>query len=317
MSSREPAPLPLLAPEPLPAALAQGAAARREFIRQAARRSLPRRHITTSIAHGLSGLAVALCLVPLAAVVAYTVSRGAHAISLGFFIHNPTPPGVPGGGIANAIAGTLLIVGVGTLMAIPVGILAALFLLERQGRLAATLRFGAGVLAGIPSIAIGIFAATLLVQPLAHFSALAGSFAIAVLMLPIVVRASEAAMRAVPVDLREAALALGARRGRVARSVVLRGALGGLVTGSLLALARAVGETAPLLFTTVGSELFNLSPFQPTAAMPLVIYNNGTQALASAQETAWGTALVLLVFVLILSVGARALAGRLNRGAQR
>ena len=314
MAAGEPAAGPLLAPEPLPPELAAGLARRRELIRAAARQSLRRRQLTRSVAEALSALAVAVCLVPLVAMLGYTVSRGGRALGLGFLIHNPAPPGVPGGGIFNAIAGSVLIVGLASLMAIPVGVAAALFLLERRGRLAAALRFGAGVLAGIPSIAIGIFAAALLVQPLAHFSALAGAFAIGVLMLPIVVRASEAAMRAVPVDLTEAALALGARRGRVARSVVLRGAMGGLVTGSLLAIARAVGETAPLLFTSVGSELFNLSPLQPTAALPLVIYNNGTQALASQQQIAWGAALVLLLLVLLLSVGARLLASRLTRG---
>lgn len=304
-----------LPPDPVPAALAAGAAARRELIRRASRRSLRRRELTKKVAFGVSGLAVAMALVPLVALVAYTTSRGMHAIKLDFFIHNPTPPGIPGGGILNAIAGSILIVGIATLLAVPVGIAAALFLLERPGKLAAALRLGADVLSGVPSIAIGIFAYALLVERQGHFSAWAGSVALAVLMLPIVIRSSEAAMRAVAVDLCEAALALGARRSRVARSVVLRGAVAGLVTGSLLALARAVGETAPLLFTSIGSQLFNLHPSAPTAAMPLVIYTNATEVFGSAQQVAWGTALVLLVLVLLLNVIARRIAARFDRSA--
>lgn len=302
-----------LPPDPVPARLASGAPARRELIRSTARRSLRRRDLGKKVAYGITGLAVAIALVPLIALAAYTTSRGIHAIDLDFFIHNPTPPGVPGGGILNAIAGSILIVGIATILALPVGIAAALFLLERPGRLAAALRLGADVLSGVPSIAIGIFAYALIVERQGHFSAWAGAFALAVLMLPIIIRSSEAAMGAVAVDLREAALALGARRSRVARSVVLRGAVAGLVTGSLLALARAVGETAPLLFTSIGSQLLNLHPSAPTAAMPLVIYTNATEVYASAQQVAWGTALVLLVLVLLLNVVARRVAARFDR----
>jgi phosphate transport system permease protein len=304
-------------PELLPPELAEGASARRESIRAAAQRSLPRRRLTKRLAFAACGVAVALSLAPLVALVTYATSRGIRAFSLSFFIHNPTPPGIPGGGILNAVVGTVLITGMGTLIAVPLGIIVALFLLERRGIFAAGLRLGAGILTGVPSIAVGIFAFSVLVRPIAHFSALAGSFAIAVLMLPVVIRSSEAAMRAVPVSLREAALALGAHRSRVARSVVLRAAVPGLVTGSLLALARAVGETAPLLFTAIGSPLLNLSPFQPTAAMPLVVYNDGTQPFAGSQTTAWGTAFVLLVLVLVLSIVARLLSRRRNGDQQR
>src|ERR1019366_7489735 len=178
-------------------------------------------------------------------------------------------------------------------MAVPIGTMCALFLVERRGRLAGALRFAADVLTGVPSIALGIFAYAVLVGPgslLGHFSGLAGSFALAVLMLPIVVRASEAAMRTVPRDLWEAGLALGVRRSRVVRSVVLRGALPGLVTGNLLAVARAVGETAPLLFTVLGSSVLETNPFQPMDAMPLRILTDGTQANAHLQTVAWATA---------------------------
>ncbi|MEA2534316.1 MAG: phosphate transport system permease protein, partial [Actinomycetota bacterium] len=145
----------LLPADPLPAHLAAGATARREKIRNSARRSLPRRRAATQLSHALCAVAVGICLVPLVALLAYTTSRGIHAVTLGFFAHDPTPPGIPGGGIRNAIAGSALTVGLAAVMAIPVGIAAALFLLERKGHLAATIRFGADVLTGVPSIAIG------------------------------------------------------------------------------------------------------------------------------------------------------------------
>lgn len=297
------------------ASMGHGAARRRDLIRSQSARSLRRRHLTGRVAVGFSMLAVAISLTPLVALVAYTTSRGVHALSFDFFTKIPTPAGIPGGGISNAIVGSLLIVGLAAAMAVPVGIAGALFLLERRGRIAGAIRFTADVLTGVPSIAIGIFAYAVLVEPLAHFSALAGSFALAVLMLPVIIRSSESAMRAVPRTEWEAGLALGVRRSRVVRSIVLRGALAGLVTGNLLAVARAVGETAPLLFTT-GNQLFNLSPLQPTGAVPLTIFSDGTSPFASDQQVAWGAAFVLLVFVLVLSIVARLVAGRLNRHAR-
>ncbi len=293
--------------------------ARRELVRRSARRSLARRQVMGRVAIGLCVVAVGVSLAPLVALLAYTTSRGVHALSWDFLTHVPTPPGIPGGGIAPAIVGSVIIVGVAAAIAVPVGTMAALFLVERQGRLAGTLRFGADVLTGVPSIALGIFAYAVLVgpgSPIGHFSGLAGSFALAVLMLPIVIRSSEAAMRAVPRDLWEAGLALGVRRSRVVRSVVLRGALPGLVTGNLLAVARAVGETAPLLFTILGASLVVTNPLQPMAAMPFTIYTDGTAPSLAAQQIAWGTAFVLLVLVLVLSITARVVSARLNRQAR-
>jgi phosphate transport system permease protein len=287
----------------------------REVIRETSARSLRRRRVTGKVAVGLCGLAVAIALAPLAALVAYTTSRGIHALGVSFF-RGSAPVGEPGAGIANAMVGSLIIVGLAAVMAVPVGISTALFLLERKGRIAGTIRFTADVLSGIPSIAIGIFAYAVLVEPFAHFSGIAGSFALAVLMLPVIIRSSESALRAVPRSEWEAGLALGIRRGRVARSIVIRRALPGLVTGNLLAVARAVGETAPLLFTAIGSQLFTLSPLQPMANIPITIYSDGTSPFAVDQQTAWGAAFVLLVFVLLLSVVARMVAGRLNRQAR-
>ncbi|HEX6393768.1 MAG TPA: phosphate ABC transporter permease PstA [Acidimicrobiales bacterium] len=293
----------------------EAAAVRREEIRAIARRSLSSRRIRSRLAVPLCLVAVCISLTPLAALVGYTVARGFRAISLDFFTHTPTPPGIPGGGVENYIVGTVVIVGIATLIAVPLGLATALFLLERRGRIADMVRFCADVLTGVPSIAIGIFAYSVLVEPW-HFSGLAGSLALAVLMLPIMIRASEAAMRSVPSDLRDAGLALGSRRGRVMRSVVLRGAVPGLVTGNLLAVARAVGETAPLLFTAAGNTFFTLSPLNAMGALPPFIYSQGTQPYPDAQRQAWGAALVLLSLVLLLSISARAVAARLNRRAR-
>lgn len=247
--------------------------------------------------------ACAVALAPLVALVVYTVARGIKDISLGFFVHAPTPPGVPGGGISTAIAGSAEIIGIALALSVPISLFAALFLYERGGRISDAARFSADVLTGVPSIVIGIFAYAVVVRTTHHFSDIAAGVAIAVLMIPIMTRADEEALRTVAVDLWEAGVALGAPRSRVARSVTVRGALPGLVTGNLLALARGVGETAPLLFTVAA----------PTAAMTLLIYTQGTQAFTAAQQTAWSTALVLLAFVLVVNAIARSTAWYLNR----
>lgn len=296
---------------------AEAIGARREFVRQSARRSLARRRLMGRIAIVLCVVAVAISLAPLVGLVAYTTSRGIKALSLAFLTHVPTPPGIPGGGISSAIVGSVIIVGLAVVIAVPIGTMCALFLVERTGRLAGGVRFAADVLTGVPSIAMGIFIYTVFVGThLLSYSGLLGSFALAVLMLPIIIRASESAMRAVPSELWEAGLALGVRRSRVVRSVVLRGALPGLVTGNLLAVARAVGETAPLLFVVLGSTLLVTNPLQPMGALSLTIYSDGTQPYPAAQVIAWGTAFVLMVLVLVLSIVARVVSARLNRQAR-
>lgn len=289
----------------------------RQLVRERSSRSLSRRRAKSRVVVGLCVVALGVALAPLLALLVYTTLRGIQAISLSFLTHVPTPEGIPGGGIGNEIVGSAILLGLAAAMAVPVGILAALFLVEKKGGLAGSIRFCADVLTGVPSIAIGIFAYSVLIEDhVVPFSAFAGSFALAVLMLPIIIRSSEAAMRAVPRDLWDAGLALGTRRSRVVRTVVLRGALPGLVTGNLLALARAVGETAPLLFTVGGSLFFSYSPVRPIGAMPYFIFTEATQPYADAQRTAWATALVLLVLVLLLSVAARTVAARLHRKAR-
>ncbi len=265
--------------------------------------ALQRRMAKGRVAQGSCLVALVASAVPLVALVGYTLARAAPALSLGLLVHPVVPYGVTGGGISTAIAGSARVLGLAVALAVPVGLLAALFLYEHAGRVAGLLRFSADVLAGVPSIVIGIFAFQAVVRPMHKPSTLAASVALAVLMLPIMVRANEEALRAVPVDLEEAGAALGASRARVVRSVVLPGSLPGLVAGNLLALARAAGETAPLLFTLAA----------PSLAMTLLVYTLGTQPFPAAQQEAWATALVLLGTVLALSTLARAAAWHFTR----
>ena len=296
--------------------VAQAPLSDRLLIQRAARRSLPRRRIWGYVVVGLCILAALAALSPLIAVLAYTVVRGIPAWSVDFFTQLPVPPGIPGGGISNALVGSLIIDGIAAAMAIPFGIAAGLFLAEQTSRFANAVRFVADVLAGIPSITLGLFAYALLVVTLGHFSGFAGSFALAILMLPVVMRTTEASIRAVSRDVWEAGAALGGRRVQVAFRMVIPAALGGIVTGCLLGISRAVGESAPLLFTAIGSQFYSFNPGQPMAAMPLDIYQLGIQAYPQAQLTAWGTALALVVIVLLLNIGSRMLARRLTRHAR-
>jgi phosphate transport system permease protein len=287
--------------------------ARRKLIQESARATFRRRRIWARIIRIVFGICVVLVLIPLVALVAYVTKRGVGALSVAFFTHTPTPAGIPGGGISNAIIGSLIINGLALVIAIPMGLLVALLLIERTGPIPNAIRFGADVLTGVPSILIGLFAYAVIVSHTGHFSAWSASVALAVLMLPIMIRGDEEAMRTVPTELWEAGLALGARQSRVVRSVVVRGSIPGLVTANLLALARAVGETAPLLFTAIGSQIFSLSLNQPMNAIPIVIYQDGSTAYQSLQQDAWGAAFVLMAGVLILSIIGRTFAARLTR----
>jgi phosphate transport system permease protein len=235
-------------------------AARRDVVRQSSRDTLARRRLHGRVIQLACVLALLIALVPVVTLLAYTVSRGVSGLSVAFFTQLPAPPDVPGippGGISNAIVGTLIIVGLAVAMAVPVGLAVAVFLMERQGKLAATIRFVADVMTGIPSIAIGAFAYALIVVPSHTASGISGSFALAVLMLPIII------------------------------------------------------------FTVLGGTLLMATnPLRSMAAMPLTILNDGTQPQSSVQTTAWATALVLLLFVLVLSVVGRVVASRLTRHAR-
>jgi len=255
---------------------------------------------------GLLLLCVALAVLPLLAILGTLVVKGASSINLAFFTQLPKPPGEAGGGVVHAIVGTLLMVGTAALIGMPVGIAAGILTAEWQGsRLAIVTRFIADVLNGTPSIVVGVFAWTWIVATQKHFSGFAGSAALAVLMIPMVLRTTEEMVKLVPNSLREAALALGFPRWRTTLLVVVRSGLPGIVTGSLLAVARIAGETAPLLFTALGSQYLNVNLNRPMAALPLVVFTYGLGPYEDWHRLAWATSLVLILVVLVLSIAAR------------
>jgi phosphate transport system permease protein len=269
-------------------------------------RGLGRRRGTSVIMVALTCLAAAVAVVPLLVILAYLLKQGAGALSLDFFTSMPKPVGETGGGMANAIVGTLMLIGIASAVGLPVGIGAGLYLAERRGtRLADLVRFLADVLNGLPSIVMGIFAWQFLVRPFGHFSALAGGAAIGAMMIPLVTRTTEEMVRTVPQSLREAALALGYPRWRTSLQIVLRTALGGIVTGVLVAVARVAGETAPLLFTAFGNSFWSTTVSQPIAALPLQIFSYAISPYDDWHAQAWAGALVLIAMVLIISVIAR------------
>ena len=286
---------------------------RRRRIQSVASASLRRRKAYSRIAITVCWAFLAVALVPLVAVVAYVLVKGLPAWSSDFFTKVTEPEGIPGGGVWNAIVGTAEIGFFATLVTVPIGLLCGLFLAESDGRIAAAIRFSADVMTGVPSITIGIFGYIAIVKTTGHFSALAGAFAIGIIMLPVIMRAGETAIRGVPTHLSEAALALGARRATIARRVVVPAALPGIITGVLLAIARGLGETAPLLLTIFGNEYLQWNPTKPMEGLPLVIYNNSSQPYADLLQVAWGAALLLMVVVLVLSIGSRVLAAWLQR----
>lgn len=254
----------------------------------------------------LTCVAATLAVVPLVAILAYLMKQGASAVSLDFFTHMPRPVGESGGGMANAIVGTLILIGIASAFGLPIGIGAGLYLAEHRGtRLANLVRFLADVLNGLPSIVMGIFAWQFLVRPFGGFSAYAGGAAIGAMMIPLVSRTTEEMVRTVPQALREAALALGYPRWRTSLQIVLRTSLGGIVTGVLVAVARVAGETAPLLFTAFGNTFWSTKLSQPIAALPLQIFTYAISPYDEWHEQAWAGALVLIGLVLVISVIAR------------
>ena len=268
--------------------------------------SLVRRRGTSILMVTLTCVAAAIAVVPLVLILAYLLKQGAGALSLDFFTKMPKPVGEVGGGMANAIVGTLILIGIASVVGLPVGIGAGLYLAERRGtKLADLVRFLADVLNGLPSIVMGIFAWQLLVRPVGHFSALAGGAAIGAMMIPLITRTTEEMVRTVPQSLREAALALGYPRWRTSLQIVLRTALGGIVTGVLVAVARVAGETAPLLFTVLGNDFWSTNITQPIAALPLQIFTYANSPYDEWHALAWAGALVLIGLVLVISVLAR------------
>ncbi len=257
---------------------------------------------------------VAAAILPLLFILGTLLLKGAGSLSLDFFTKMPAPAGEDGGGVANAIVGTLLMVGTACLIGIPIGIGAGVFASEYPGnRLSIVSRFVADVLNGTPSIVIGVFAWTWIVARQKHFSGLAGSVALAILMVPMVMRTTEEIIKLVPHSLREAALALGYQRWRTTLQIVLLTALPGILTGALLAVARIAGETAPLLFTALGSQYMGTNLNQPMASLPLTVYTYATGPYEEWHRYAWAAALVLILLVLILSMGARFATRRMAR----
>lgn len=272
-----------------------------------------RRGATNLTFGGLVYLLTVIALIPLALVLWFTILKGLPAVShIEFFtqVEHPACEPIcgtgPNGGVAHAIVGTLIVVGVASLGAIPVGILGGIFLAEYgKSGWANWVRLACDVLVGTPSIAVGLFAYALLVAPFHHFSGLAGSGALAVLMLPIVMRTTENSVSLIPGGLRESGLALGLPRWRVSLQLILPAAAPGVITGALLSVARASGETAPLLFTAFGNQLFSTDPTHALQALPLTVYKNALTPYPSLQQQAWGAALVLIVMVLIINLASR------------
>jgi phosphate transport system permease protein len=259
--------------------------------------------------------ALALAVIPLISVLWLVISRGVGGLSLSFFSGLPKPVGEVGGGVGNAIVGTLMMVGLASLVGLPIGIGAGVFLAERgDGPVGSFVRFVAEILAGVPSIVIGIVAYGLVVIPMRGFSALAGSAALAVLMIPTLARSTEEMVRLVPNSLREASLALGVPAWKTSLRIVLRTALAGITTSALLAIARAAGETAPLLFTALNNQYWNAHPTAPTASLTVQIFNYAISPYEDWHAKAWSAALVLLLLVGALNLVARAVAGA--RGPQ-
>lgn len=271
------------------------------------------RRLKSNVMVGLMIAAVLLAVLPLLFILADLVIKGAGSLDLAFFTETPAPAGEAGGGVVHAIVGTLIIVGMAALIGLPVGIGAGIYCAEYPGsRVTWLTRFVADVLNGTPSIVIGVFAWAWIVATQKHFSALAGSAALAMIMIPMVLRTTEEMIRLVPNSLREAALALGYPRWRTSLGIVVRSTLPGIITGSLLAVARIAGETAPLLFTALGSQYLSTDPNQPMAALPLTVFTYATGPYEEWHQLAWASALVLILVVLVLSVGARL---ALRRGA--
>jgi len=263
---------------------------------------------------GLTVLATVVALVPLFLVLGYLLSKGASSVNWNFFTKMPTPVGQPGGGMANAIVGTFEMVGVAIVMGVPVGIGAGIYIAENPTKwLARAVRFAADSMMGIPSIVIGIFVYSVVVEPAGGFSTFAGAAALAIIMMPLVTRTTEEMILLVPVELREAALALGAAHWRTTLSVVARAAASGIATGIILAVARVAGETAPLLFTAFGNRFWSTALTQPIASLTVQVYTYAISPFADWQRQAWAGALVLTAIVLALEIGIRGI----TRGSAR
>jgi phosphate transport system permease protein len=257
-----------------------------------------RRRVTDRLMTGVAVLTVVLVLLPLGAIFAYLIYKGIGSINLAFLTQTPKPVGEPGGGMANAIIGSMTILTIASLLGVPTGIGAGVYLAEYgRNRYGDLVRFVSDVLNGVPSIVIGIVAYALVVLRQKHFSALAGGVALAIMMIPTIARTTEQMLLLVPQAIREAAFGLGVSRWRTTLSITLRTATSGVITGVMLAFARVAGETAPLLFTAFGNQFWNLDMNQPTAALPLQIFTYAISPFDEWHRQAWAGALVLIILI--------------------
>jgi phosphate transport system permease protein len=257
------------------------------------------------------GVCMVLALTPLLSVFGYVIAQGYPALNLKFFTELPAPVGEIGGGMGHAFLGTLILVGLASAIGVPWGICIGIYLSEySQGRLGKWVRYAAEILASVPSIVIGLFVYAVLVKPMGHFSAHAGGAALAILMLPTVAKTTEVLLKLVPVSVREAGLALGIPRWKVILFIVVRGSRAGLVTGVMLSIARAAGETAPLLFTAFGNSFWQTSLNQPIASVPVQIYTYAISPYDDWHQKAWAGAFILIVFVFVVNLLARVIFAR-------
>jgi phosphate transport system permease protein len=265
------------------------------------------RRFKNSAAVNIVYVLTVLALVPLALVLGYTIFKGLPAVSHPeFFFNVERPVGIPGSGINHAIVGTAMMVGMASLVAIPVGIVSGVYLAEYgHARWATWVRLASDVLVGAPSIALGLFAYAVLVVPFHHYSAVSASAALSILMLPVVIRTTESAVGLIPGGLRESGLALGLPRWRVSLQLIVPAAVPGVITGALLAVARAAGETAPLLFTAFGNPLWSADPTHAMSALPLIVFRGALTPYRELQDQAWGAALVLVTMVLLINLASR------------
>ena len=262
----------------------------------------------------LCGLSVIIALIPLALVLFYVVAQGITSLNLSFFTEMPKPVGEVGGGMANAMVGSIIVTLLGAMFAIPVGIMSGVYAAEYTGtRMASAVRFAADTLNGVPSIVIGVFIYSIAVLPVRRFSALAGGLALGVMMIPLIMRTTEELLLLVPATLREGALALGATRARAVFTVVVPAALPGILTGILLALARIAGETAPLLFTALNNRFFSTDVRQPISTLTVQVFIYATAPYQDWHRQAWAGALVLVTMVLICSLLARVATARMEK----
>ena len=271
--------------------------------RRGARR---RRRVTNGVATALVVLATAIVMLPLVLVLVYLVGRGIGSIDLAFFTQLPAPAGESGGGVAQAVVGTLELLAIAGVVGLVVGIGTGVFVAEYPGHpLVPTVRLLSDALIGVPAIVMGIVAYALLVLPLRHFNALSGGVSLGLIMIPYVVRGTDEVMRLVPDMVREAGFALGLPRWRVVLQIVVPSAASGIITGAMLAMARVAGEAAPLLFTAFGNQYWNFDPLKPVAALPLVIYTYSISPYDSWHRIASAASLVLVVFVLVTTLVTR------------